>query len=548
MLITTSRGYSICDCCLARQQLFRFGGTSHLWKSFHQSTPARLPPAEAVAKQGENESQVEQNEEAQEGAMARRLEQMTEEGLEQGGTRAGKIIQQAGFSEELKKKLEARIKDTEFRNEHPAAFAAVDMPSSAGQGTQANAAAQPWTGNEAVQDTALRMLDDAHKPLKGFSKSKGLKTIDVRPKNLKPVLRAERLATARDRTSVYALAQDDTMSEKEKEELRKMFKDRFNASARPIPASVQGLQSLASQRIEDAIARGQFKNIARGKGVNTERDHNADSPFINTTEYFLNKIVKKQELTPPWIEKQAEIHRNISSFRSRLRADWRRHAARTIASKGGSLESQLQRARDYAEAEAVFNPQPSKKDFMSSIDSSGTLTYVQVEEKPTNIGQSTEGTTEILVSEVKADKSTAEAIAAQPLQDPPSAPLPPEKPLQSPFRDPSWLALESPYHKLALDSVNSLTRSYNLMAPDLAKKPYFNLERELKACYADVAPQLAAEIAERAKAPRVKVDVVGHRPGSVLEKFGQGEKTRVFDERKPRYGFKEFWRDLFAKG
>ena len=390
------------------------------------------------------------------------------------------------------------------------------------------------------------MLNDAHKPLRGFGKPKISNPIDLRLKSLKPVPEAVRLANARDKTSIYALSQDNTMSEKEKEEMRKTLKARFTSDARPLPATVQGLQGVASQRIEDAIARGQFKNIPRGKGVNTGRDHNADSPFIDTTEYFMNKIVKKQDLTPPWIEKQGEIHRTASAFRSRLRADWKRHAARVIASKGGSIEAQVRRAQEYAEAEAALNPQPRKQEVMSSIDSQGNLTYVKVEEKPLSPADP-EGEFKIVVSEVDAKSEDAN------LEDLPrvdndlshkSIDAPPLKPKRKLFRDPNWESLESSYHKLALISLNNLTRSYNLMAPELAKKPYFNLERELKACFADVAPQLPGEIEERAKAPRVRIEVVGHRPGSVLEKFTTGETAKVYDSRKPNYGFREFWRDL----
>ena len=86
------------------------------------------------------------------------------------------------------------------------------------------------------------------------------------------------------------------------------------------------------------------------------------------------------------------------------------------------------------------------------------------------------------------------------------------------------------------------------MAPDLAKKPYYSLSRELASCFADVAPQVAAEIRERALAPALKgVEVIGHKPGGVLERFSMDNAAHVHDERRPQYGFKEFWRDLFTK-
>lgn len=62
------------------------------------------------------------------GAMSRRLAEMTDETIESGGRSAEKTMEEAGFSEELKRRLEARIQETSFRNEHPAAFAQMDMP------------------------------------------------------------------------------------------------------------------------------------------------------------------------------------------------------------------------------------------------------------------------------------------------------------------------------------------------------------------------------------------------------------------------------------
>lgn len=62
------------------------------------------------------------------GAMSRRLSEMTEESLEHGGRSTQKVIREAGFSEELKRRLEAKIADSKFKNEHSAAFAQLDMP------------------------------------------------------------------------------------------------------------------------------------------------------------------------------------------------------------------------------------------------------------------------------------------------------------------------------------------------------------------------------------------------------------------------------------
>lgn len=429
------------------------------------------------------------------------------------------------------------------------------------------------------------MLNDAHKPLRGIRVPKpptlrgSGSSLDLRMKNAVKRSRGERLANARDRTSAYALSQDPSLSEQEKEYMRKELKERFTAGARPMPATIQGLASLANERIEDAISRGQFKDIQRGKGRNIERDYNASSPFLDTTEYFMNKIIQKQEIVPPWIEKQQELVKEAQTFRSRLRADWKRHAARVISSKGGSIEQQIRRAEAYALAEASINPKRAKIESLSEIDVEGRISQVTIKESTT---PHSAADTTITVSDAPTPESSTmissdpshhpdsnAALAGTPTTEskqgtahdedvtlgspsasspvasnPPSAtPLP----TLLPFRDPSWESFENAYHSLAISSLNSLARSYNLMAPDLAKKPYFSLNRELRSCFADVAPQLPAEIRERARRPeKIRVEVVGHKPRGVLERFG-GDTAKVYDSVRPNYGFRQFWRDLWGK-
>ena len=403
------------------------------------------------------------------------------------------------------------------------------------------------------------MLNDAHKPLRSTSPPKiptirgPPASVDMRMKKAVQQSHGQRLANARDRTSAYALSQDSSLSEKEREKMRKILKERFTAGARPMPGSVQGLAALANERIEDAIARGQFRNIARGKGLNVERDHNANSPFLDTTEYFMNKIIQKQEIVPPWIEKQQELIKAANVFRARLRADWKRHAARVIASQGGSLETKVRRAEAYAVAEAANNPKATKSESMTEIDHEGRLSQLTVTETPTPSSRTVDS--KITVSEEPA----IEPSTSQPAQEgtnvtdptttpdaetsPPTAPPLPTLP---PFRDPAWESLERAYHTLAITEINSITRSYNLQAPDLAKKPYFSLDRELRSCFADIAPLLPDEIRERARKPeKIQVEVVGHKAGGVLERFA-GEKVKVYDSTKPKYGFREFWRDLWG--
>lgn len=65
---------------------------------------------------------------APEGRMSARLAQLTEVSIEQGGQSAKKAVEEAGFSEELKWQLEARIQQSAFKSENAAAFAQANMP------------------------------------------------------------------------------------------------------------------------------------------------------------------------------------------------------------------------------------------------------------------------------------------------------------------------------------------------------------------------------------------------------------------------------------
>lgn len=350
-----------------------------------------------------------------------------------------------------------------------------------------------------------------------------------------------------------------------------------------MPTSLQGLTSLANERIEDAIARGQFNNIPRGKGTNVERDYNANSPFLDTTEYFMNKIIQKQEIVPPWIEKQQELVKAVATFRGRLRNDWRRHAARVISSSGGSIETQVRRAKAYALAEEMVNPRVRKVENLSSISPDGTLTSVTVEERiahgvpppePESVSQAGAGSqadqsqevVQINVTEQSAEDAAAASPASDaetststpaaiPAQTTTPVPNPTVHPAAYPFRDPAWEKTELAYHTLAVQQLNSMTRSYNLMAPKIAQKPYYSLERELNRCFADVAPSLADEILERSRKPTVKIAVMPHQEGGVLERFGQGvgaeryrgHEGRIKDEIEGKeYGFRQLFKDLFG--
>ncbi|KAI0884951.1 uncharacterized protein GGS22DRAFT_162363 [Annulohypoxylon maeteangense] len=500
------------------------------WRKYATKSPTN---SESDKPKRESKNSTDNATESELGPMARRLEEATEDALLTGGRAGRRAVEDAGFSDELKERLLARVKDAEFRSEHAAAFAEAEMPSSASAGTRLTATSQPWTGTETTEDAVLRMLNDAHKPLKrelrGRPKIPDLQPVDMRIKQEPKMNAGRRAANAKDKASMYTgmgiKELDGSLSEKEREALRKELRDRFRPAARAMPNTLSGLASLANERIEDAIARGQFKNIPRGKGI--ERDTRADNPFIDTTEYIMNKMIKRQEIVPPWIEKQQELSKAAHTFRSRLRNDWKRHTARMISSKGGSLEDQMNRARLYAETEEVHNPRRRNVDQIA-IPTNSTDDPVMVKMRQ----QANQDTNPESVPETGDGGAKSR-----------------DEPLPPPFRDPDWLATEKSYMDLSIRNLNALTRSYNLMAPELAKKPYFSLERELNNCYADVAPLVADAIKDRASGlSKPMIDGFARTPRTILDRFGKGSQSiKLYDSKTPNYGFKEMWRDLWNR-
>jgi hypothetical protein len=194
--------------------------------------------------------------------MSRRLAEATEDAVLEGGRAGRKAVEEAGFSEELKQKLLEKVTAHKFRSENATAFAEAGMTSNVGRGSREIATGQAWTGTEATEDTVLRMLDDARKPLKpGLRGPAKIPSpiIDLRLRREPKLSPGDRLANARDKTSIYAISKDTQMSQKEREDMRKELKERFTPGARAMPNSIRGLAALANERIEDAIARGQFK-------------------------------------------------------------------------------------------------------------------------------------------------------------------------------------------------------------------------------------------------------------------------------------------------
>lgn len=273
------RPYTCARCLRANRRPTRLGTTPRGTREYaNAASQPKEPEDEQHGQHKAKEGRVQDGgEEKEEGALTRRLREMSEEALERGGHGAIKAVEEAGFSADLKAQLEQRIAAANLRSSE------ADLPASASRHTRDLATSEAWTGTESIHDASLRMLNDAHKPMRlgRPPRAPGVqmpKTVDTGHKRNREQ-RGVRLANARDRSGIYVSVKTDAeMDAQDREKQLQELKDRFDPNARAIvPGDISGLASLANKRIEDAIARGQFKNIPRGRGKNVERDHNASS-------------------------------------------------------------------------------------------------------------------------------------------------------------------------------------------------------------------------------------------------------------------------------
>lgn len=112
----------ICSSCRASQaqslattQRTLVGGKRH----FRSATPLRV---------GQAKEQKDEEREKEQGAMSRRLSEMAEETMDTGSKSDRKMMQDVGFSEDLKKQLEERIAQSAFQAENQQAISVANLP------------------------------------------------------------------------------------------------------------------------------------------------------------------------------------------------------------------------------------------------------------------------------------------------------------------------------------------------------------------------------------------------------------------------------------
>ncbi|CDO92125.1 unnamed protein product [Kluyveromyces dobzhanskii CBS 2104] len=186
------------------------------------------------------------------------------------------------------------------------------------------ATAKPWAGSEDPMDTSLRMILD-HVPKSqggqnpgsniGFTgRSQTLRELQTPISARRSERVQNRLEQVQDKIVRYQQDKktDDDVEKKEASEFRALYAEKFT----PI-GSFEKLRSVADARIEESMRKGDFQSVKALHGKDT--DVRNDNAHIDRTAYHLNKILVRQKIVPPWIEKQGSVLKDIESFRDELK-------------------------------------------------------------------------------------------------------------------------------------------------------------------------------------------------------------------------------------
>lgn len=469
------------------------------------------------------------------GYLKRRLEQLAEEarpikddpkagkisGLGSDTPSADDIMNEPGLSNDHKAVLDRiaqNLKDNEhnhFLLQHQRAHAiATKIPNYVPKHSRDIAMSEPWRGSESDVNLTHRMLQDTYKPLKTSQGSKpklGVTGIGGniplpkmtndkfgRAPSRKDI--SARLSLAREKSLDYEIHHKRTLDKSksqspvhstkkessfDKEDgssddgpsFRELYRDRFLGPS-TFAANLSAINSLASQRIEDAMARGEFDGIKRGVNAPTSlestvavgnsdktkivKDHNVSSPYIDTTEYFLNKIIKQQGAAPIWIDKQGSLKSQIEKFRNELATSWVTHTVHLIDTKFGGSD---------------------KNHTTGAYDSNNSSSSKKAQEKIKYAQKISSEISQKVQYDLAVHNSTSSSDLLQ-IQKSSDANKPLHTiPISQRFIDKPFESKQETYLTAALSSLNGSIRSYNLQAPGVARWQYLQLPTEYQRAY-----------------------------------------------------------------
>lgn len=206
-----------------------------------------------------------------------------------------------------------------FNKKYEADIRYVKIPEHATAQSKDIAISKPWDGHEDPEDTSLRMiLDSVGKPVKGSTLTQPnlgfarvqREQIEERSVRVSKKLR-RKLEDAQDSVLKYKADTQDNTEKREQSEFRALYAEKFT----PI-GSFEKLHSLAERRIEECIKLGGFNDLQKIRGKPSTVPQ--PNEYIGRTELYLNDMLIRQKIAPPWIESQSRITVDVHDFRVQL--------------------------------------------------------------------------------------------------------------------------------------------------------------------------------------------------------------------------------------
>ncbi|QLG71050.1 hypothetical protein HG535_0B00880 [Zygotorulaspora mrakii] len=222
-------------------------------------------------------------------------------------------------NEEGLKDLYRQLPQKTFRKDFGKELHYVTTGTSMNRQAKDIALSRAWKGQEHLEDATLRMLvDSTGKSKSGVSiYGKNLAFIDPNEarKDSQPLTASrklkKKLEDAQDNLQKYRLDKEKEIDEREQSEFRALYTEKFT----PI-GSFEKIRSIADQRVEESRRKGGFDSLEelRGKPLALPRLNQ----HIDRTEYYLNNMLARQKIVPPWIEAQSRVNRETNELRREM--------------------------------------------------------------------------------------------------------------------------------------------------------------------------------------------------------------------------------------
>lgn len=219
---------------------------------------------------------------------------------------------------------------------------------------------KPWDGEEPVNHSVLRMIMDKYrhplrvegaakrnipKPQSNYTpppqsahpqkEEKSSQKKKIERELLQKEMKQNRIMNAKDSAFTYSFERKYPTPTPTPNEEKTHFGDNVKKAIykkdidwedwdlEKVPRSINEIGLLSDERIRAARARGEFNDLP-GRGKPIEQDPLINNPFVDRTEYFLNRIIQRNGAAPPWVIMQQEVDTEVTTLRSQMKSAFKR--------------------------------------------------------------------------------------------------------------------------------------------------------------------------------------------------------------------------------